>query len=133
MYGVGTGRVIADRYALSERRAHLGSIEVWSAVDSTLGREVSITLFPSNLSRADAIVDAARRSAALNDPRLVRVLDVGTGDDVSWLVEESLSDSASIADLISTGPLPPRRRAGSPVRSPAVWPRPPPAGCTTCT
>ncbi|GAB95425.1 hypothetical protein BJY21_002224 [Kineosphaera limosa] len=115
MYGVGTGRVIADRYALSERRAHLGSIEVWSAVDSTLGREVSITLFPSNLSRADAIVDAARRSAALNDPRLVRVLDVGTGEDVSWLVEESLSDSSSIADLISTGPLPPeeaRRIAG---------------------
>lgn len=115
MYGVGTGRLIADRYALNERRAHLGSIEVWSAVDSTLGREVSITIFPSNLSRADAIVDAARRSAALNDHRLVRVLDVGAGEEVSWLVEESLSDSSSIADLVSQGPLPPeeaRRIAG---------------------
>lgn len=115
MYGVGTGRLIADRYALNERRAHLGSIEVWSAVDSTLGREVSITVFPSNLTRADAIVDAARRSAALNDHRLVRVLDVGTGEEISWLVEESLSDSSSIADLVAQGPLPPeeaRRIAG---------------------
>ncbi|MDO5711592.1 MAG: protein kinase family protein [Micrococcales bacterium] len=115
MYGVGTGRLIADRYALTERRAHLGSIEVWSAVDNTLGREVAVTVFPSNLSRADAIVDAARRSAALNDHRLVRVLDVGTGDDMSWLVEEPLTESASIADLVARGPLPPeeaRRIAG---------------------
>lgn len=115
LYGVGTGRVIADRYALNERRAHLGSIEVWSAVDETLGREVSITVFPSNLSRADAIGDAARRSAALNDHRLVRVLDVGAGEEVSWLVEESLSESASVADLLARGPLPPeeaRRIAG---------------------
>lgn len=115
MYGVGTGRVIAGRYSLNERRAHLGSIEVWSAVDSTLGREVSMTVFPSNLARADAIVDAARRSAALNDHRLVRVLDVGAGEEISWLVEESLSDSRSIADLVHAGPLPPeeaRRIAG---------------------
>lgn len=115
MYGVGTGRVIAGRYSLKERRAHLGSIEVWSAVDSTLGREVSMTVFPSNLARADAIVDAARRSAALNDHRLVRVLDVGAGEEISWLVEESLSDSRSIADLVHAGPLPPeeaRRIAG---------------------
>ena len=107
MYGVGTGRVIAGRYSLNERRAHLGSIEVWSAVDSTLGREVSMTVFPSNLARADAIVDAARRSAALNDHRLVRVLDVGAGEEISWLVEESLADSRSIADLVHAGPLPP--------------------------
>lgn len=115
MYGVGTGRVVADRYALNERRAHLGAIEVWSAVDQTLSREVSITVFPSNLSRADAIVDAARRSAALNDHRLVRVLDVGAGEQISWLVEESLSESASVADLVARGPLPPeeaRRIAG---------------------
>lgn len=115
MYGVGTGRLIAERYALNERRAHLGSIEVWSAVDTTLGREVSVTVFPADLSRADAIVDAARRSAALNDHRLVRVLDVGTGEEVSWLVEEPLTESSSIADLVARGPLPPeeaRRIAG---------------------
>ena len=115
MYGVGTGRLIAERYALTERRAHLGSIEVWSAVDTTLGREVSVTVFPADLSRADAIVDAARRSAALNDHRLVRVLDVGTGEEVSWLVEEPLTESSSIADLVARGPLPPeeaRRIAG---------------------
>ena len=73
MYSVGTGRLIAERYTLNERHAHLGSIEVWAAIDATLGREVSVTVFPTNLSRADAIVDAARRRAALNDHRLVRV------------------------------------------------------------
>lgn len=115
MYSVGTGRLIAERYTLNERRAHLGSIEVWAAVDATLGREVSVTVFPTNLSRAEAIVDAARRSAALNDHRLVRVLDVGSDDEVSWLVEEPLTESHSIADLVARSPLPPeeaRRIAG---------------------
>lgn len=113
--GVGTGRRIAGRYALNERRAHLGSIEVWSALDSTLSREVSITLFPASFERAPAILDSARQSAAVNDHRLVRVLDMGTDGDVSWLVEESLSESSTIAELIARGPLPPeeaRRIAG---------------------
>lgn len=115
MHGVGTGRLVAGRYALKERRATLGVIEVWLATDSTLEREVSVTVFPTMYDRAQAILEAARNSAVVNDPRFVRVLDVGTRGDVSWLIEESLSESTSVADLLQQGPLPPeeaRRIAG---------------------
>ncbi|WP_226346805.1 protein kinase family protein [Agilicoccus flavus] len=106
MQGVGAGRLISNRYALAERRAWRGDVEVWRATDNTLGREVSVTVFPTSHPQAQVVLDAARRSAAINDHRLIRVLDVGTRGDVSWLVEESLSESTSLADLISRGPLP---------------------------
>lgn len=115
MQGVGTGRLVAGRYALRERRATLGVIEVWAATDSTLEREVSVTVFPMSFPRAQAILEAARGSAVVNDPRLVRVLDVGSRGEIAWIVEESLSESTSIADLLQDGPLPPeeaRRIAG---------------------
>lgn len=115
MHGVGAGRLISNRYALNERRLHRDGVEVWSATDNTLGREVAVTVFPTDHPRAFAVLDAARRSAALNDHRLIRVLDVGTRADVSWLVEESLAESSSIAELVGRGPLPPeeaRRIAG---------------------
>lgn len=115
MQGVGTGRLVASRYALRQRRAALGAIEVWAATDSTLGREVSVTVLPVSDPHAEPLLEAARRSAAVNDHRLVRVLDVGSRGEVAWVVEESLSESTSIADLLSDGPLPPeeaRRIAG---------------------
>ncbi|MDO5628534.1 MAG: protein kinase family protein [Mobilicoccus sp.] len=115
MQGVGTGRLVASRYALRQRRATLGAIEVWAATDSTLGREVAVTVLPSADPKANALLDAARRSATVNDHRLVRVLDVGSRGEIAWVVEESLSESTSIADLLAGGPLPPeeaRRIAG---------------------
>lgn len=115
MHGVGAGRLISNRYALNERRAHRDTVEMWSATDNTLGREVAVTVFPTDHPQARAVLDAARRSATLTDHRLIRVLDVGTRGDVSWLVEESLSESSSIAHLVARGPLPPeeaRRIAG---------------------
>ncbi|WP_168582838.1 protein kinase family protein [Gephyromycinifex aptenodytis] len=115
MQGVGTGRLVAGRYALRERRATLGVIEVWAATDSTLQRDVSVTLFPMSFPRAQAVLDAARSSAVVNDPRLVRVLDVGSRGDIAWIVEESLAETTSVADLLQDGPLPPeeaRRIAG---------------------
>ncbi len=106
MQGVGAGRTIGDRYSLSERRAHLGTLEVWLATDNTLEREVSVTLFPLTYPRADAVMDAARRSAGVDDHRLVRVLDVGHRGQVAWVVEESLADSETLAQLLQDGPLP---------------------------
>lgn len=115
MQGVGTGRLVAGRYALRERRATLDVIEVWAATDSTLQRDVSVTVFPISFPRAQAVLDAARSSAVVNDPRLVRVLDVGSRGDIAWIIEESLAETTSIADLLQDGPLPPeeaRRVAG---------------------
>lgn len=113
--GVGAGQIIAGRYTLNHRRARIGQIDVWSATDDTLGREVEVTVFPTSLPNAGDIVDAARRSAAIADHRFVRVLDVGSDITTSWLVEESLTETRTLAQLIESGPLPPeeaRRIAG---------------------
>lgn len=105
MQGVGTGRVIAGRYGLQERRAHQGELEVWSGTDTIAHRPVSITIFPVSIPRADAALDAARRSAVVDDPRLVAVLDVGSDHAMAWIVEESLADSSTLANLLQHGPL----------------------------
>lgn len=115
MQGVGTGRLIASRYALRQRRAALGPIEVWAATDSTLGREVSVTVLPSSDPKATPLLEAARSTVSVNDHRLVRVLDVGSRGEIAWVVEESLTESTSVTDLLTSGSLPPeeaRRIAG---------------------
>ncbi len=115
MQGVGPGRVVAGRYTLKERRARIGDIDVWAATDDTLGREVEVTVFPTAMPNAADIVDAARRSAAIADHRLVRVLDVGSDITMSWLVEETLAETHTLAQLIENGQMPPeeaRRIAG---------------------
>lgn len=115
MQGVGAGQIVAGRYTLNHRRARIGEIDVWSATDDTLGREVEVTVFPTAMSNAADIVHAARRSAAIADHRFVRVLDVGSDISMSWLVEESLTETKTLAQMIETGPLPPeeaRRIAG---------------------
>lgn len=105
MQGVGTGRVIAGRYGLQERRAHQGELEVWSGTDSITQRPVSVTVFPVSLARAEAALDAARRAAVVDDPRLVTILDVGSEHGMAWIVEESLAESSTLAHLLQDGPL----------------------------
>ncbi|MGB3827710.1 MAG: hypothetical protein WA962_02955, partial [Ornithinimicrobium sp.] len=43
----------------------------------------------------------------VDDPRLVRVLDVGSADGICWIVEEGLSEAISLASLVTEQPLPP--------------------------
>lgn len=105
MQGVGTGRVIAGRYGLQERRAHQGDLEVWSATDTVAHRPVVVTVFPLSLPHAEATLDAARRAAVVDDPRLVAVLDVGSEHGIAWIVEESLTSSTTLAALLQDGPL----------------------------
>lgn len=115
MQGVGAGQIVAGRYTLNHRRARIGEIDVWSAVDDTLGRQVEVTVFPTAMSNAVDILAAARRSASIADHRFVRVLDVGSDITTSWLVEESLTETKTLAQLLESGSLPPeeaRRIAG---------------------
>ena len=107
--------MVAGRYRLNSRRARIGEIDVWAATDDTLGREVEVTVLPTSLPNAGEIVDAARASAAVADHRLVRVLDVGSDIRMSWVVEESLAETRTLAQLLETGSMPPeeaRRIAG---------------------
>lgn len=104
------GTVLGERYALDEllARREGGSLEYWSARDVTLGRLVAVTVLPATgefEATAQSALDGARRVASVDDPRLVRVLDVGSEDGLSWIVEEGLSEAESLASLVAEEPL----------------------------
>jgi len=108
--GIEPGTMLGRRYALEELLAQRGDVlEYWSAQDTTLERLVAVTLLPSTGDRATlahAVLDGARRTAGVDDPRLVRVLDVGEEEGYCWIVEEGLPDAESLASLTATQPLP---------------------------
>ncbi|GAB6899994.1 hypothetical protein [Kineosporia succinea] len=100
------GTVLAGRYRL-EDRYHAGTdSSVWRAADLTLDRPVTVRVMrPGHPYSAD-VADAARRAALIDDPRLVRVLDVGTHDDITFVVSADI-DGDSVATLIERAPLDP--------------------------
>jgi hypothetical protein len=67
---------------------------------------VHLRAVSSDHPHAAAVLDAARRAAAVEDSRLVRVLDVGDDDDVTFVVSEWLP-APSLAHRLHGGPLPP--------------------------
>src|SRR6478672_6014220 len=73
--GVGPGTSLGGRYALRTRLSHRSDLEHWSAHDTTLERDVAVTVFDSSHPHAAAVLDAARRAAGVEDPRLRRILD----------------------------------------------------------
>ncbi len=119
MAGAGPGTLLGGRYALRRRLTQGRQIERWSAHDTTLEREVALTIIDSGHSNRAGVVDAARRAAGVEDTRLVRILDVGTQDGNSFIVEEAMSGSESLATILLQGPLPgeeARRIAGETAR-----------------
>ncbi|MGC1208601.1 MAG: murein biosynthesis integral membrane protein MurJ, partial [Ornithinimicrobium sp.] len=110
VHGIDTGTVLGGRYALEELLARRDdTLDYWSAHDQTLDRLVAVTVLPStgeHAETAEAVLDGARRTAGVDDPRLVRVLDVGSADDICWIVEEGLSEAVSLATLVADQPLP---------------------------
>ena len=120
MQGVGPGTVLGGRYALRRRLSPAGDLERWSALDATLTREVTLTILSAAHPNCAGVLDAARRAAGVEDARLVRILDVGTQNDCSFIVEEARSGSESLAAILLQGPLPAeeaRRIAGETARS----------------
>lgn len=109
VHGIDTGTVLGGRYALEELLARRDdTLDYWSAHDQTLDRLVAVTALPASGAHeamAHAVLDGARRTAGVDDPRLVRVLDVGLSDGVCWIVEEGLSDAVSLASLVAEQPL----------------------------
>jgi len=79
--------------------------ERWRASDHTLEREVVIVVFPVGSPVAAPALDAARRAAGIEDPRLVRVLDVGTDQGVGFIVEEPLTGALPLSHLLQMGGL----------------------------
>ncbi len=108
--GIEAGTHLGGRYALEELLAQRGeTLDYWSARDTTLDRLVAVTVLPSHGEHAEAaqaVLDGARRVAGVDDPRLVRVLDVGEDDGRSWIIEEGLLEAESLASLVVEHPLP---------------------------
>ncbi|XGX78939.1 hypothetical protein LQK93_01735 [Terrabacter sp. BE26] len=105
MQGVGPGTVLGGRYAVTLRTSEGAHHERWRATDHTLERDVVLVCFAAGSSLAAAALDAARRAAGIEDPRLVRVLDVGTDQGVGFIVEEPLTGASPLSHLLQSGGL----------------------------
>ena len=106
MQGVGPATVLGGRYALSRRLSQRPDVERWSAHDATLRREVALIIVGAANPNRAGVLDAARRAAGVEDARLVRILDVGTQNDNSFIVEEAMTGSETLATILLRGPLP---------------------------
>jgi hypothetical protein len=102
---VGAGDVLGGRYGLRRRLDALFGAQRWLAQDDTLARPVEVCVLPADHARGEAVVDAARQASGVADPRLVRVLDVGTEDGRTYVVTEWV-DGDTVTELVRHGPLP---------------------------
>ena len=62
------GDVLADRYLLVDLLSESGSGRFWRAHDRILDRHVSVHVLAADDERAEGLMEAARRSAALARP-----------------------------------------------------------------
>ncbi len=106
MRGVGPGTVLGGRYTVRRRLEQLHATERWSADDTTLGRVVSMVCIAGDDHRTPALLDAARRAASVTHAVFVRILDVGSDEDVAYVVEEDLGEARTLAELVSEGGVP---------------------------
>jgi len=101
------GTVLAGRYRLEDRQHATTDSSVWRAADLTLDRAVTVRVMrPGHPYSAD-VADAARRVSLIDDPRLVRVLDVGKDQDTTFVVTSHV-DGDNLAALIERAPLAPQ-------------------------
>ena len=99
------GTVMVDRYRLVQPAAtDLAAAEAWEAHDQILDRPVRVTFVDGPY--ASAALDAARRAALVADPRLSRVLDVGSTDlgagQRSYIISEPFRGT-SLTEIVSGG------------------------------
>jgi hypothetical protein len=89
-----------------------GMGEVYRAHDSRLDRDVALKVLPSAFSsdrdRLRRFEQEARAAAALNHPNILAVYDIGTADNVHYVVSELLQ-GRTLRDTLSSGCLHPRK------------------------
>ena len=106
MRGVGPGTVLGGRYTVRRLLEQLHDTERWSADDTTLGRTVSVLCIAADDHRTAALLDGARRAASVTHGVFVRILDVGSDDGVSYVVEEDVTEARTLAELVDEGGVP---------------------------
>ena len=82
------------RYEIRSKLGEGGMGEVYCARDEKLSRDVAIKVLPSSLSqnaeRLSRFEQEAQAAGALNHPNILAVYDVGTNEDVLYIVAELL-------------------------------------------
>ncbi|ONI67824.1 hypothetical protein BWI15_32625 [Kribbella sp. ALI-6-A] len=101
---VSPGALLAGRYRIAELLAEIDGARVWRAVDEVLSRAVVVDVLPVGDPRTNVLFDAARRAAAANDPRFLRVLDCDVFEGVTYCVRE-WAGGRPLERMLSAGPL----------------------------
>jgi serine/threonine protein kinase/tetratricopeptide (TPR) repeat protein len=95
-------------YSIVSVLGHGGMGEVYRAHDARLGRDVAVKVLPSHLAGdAQALqrfLREARAVAALTHPNIVAIFDVGTEDEIPFIVTELL-EGQTLASRIRQGPV----------------------------
>jgi len=90
--GIHPGRILAQRYQITQRVGCGGMGEVWKAMDQELKLDVAIKVLPPVLSRNTRCIEALRREAAialrLTYPNICRLHNFDADGDVRFLVME---------------------------------------------
>lgn len=105
------GDVLADRYRLVDLLSETRHGRFWRAHDRILERHVALHVIPADDERAELLLEAARRSATVQDARFLRVLDAERGEDFCFVVNEWGSGTSLDIMLATNGPLAPREAA----------------------
>ncbi len=107
---IGPGTVLAGRYRLDDLLSESEGARFWRATDTILARSVAIHAVPTDDPRAPGLMEAARVSATVIDPHLLRVLDCDDDDGITWVVNE-WGEGISLDRMLQQGTLPPSRAA----------------------
>jgi len=104
-----SGQVLSGRYQLTAPCADqlpYNGTQLWDAVDTLLGTSVRVlVLDPALDSRLD-VLDAARRSALVEDAHIVKVLSASEDDNLGYIVTE-VPPGESLATWVPGAPFPP--------------------------
>ncbi len=105
------GDVLADRYRLVDLLSESGNGRFWRAHDRVLERHVALHVIAADDDRAEGLLAAARRSARILDPHILRVLDAERSGPLCYVVNEWGSGTSLDIMLAAGGELSPRRAA----------------------
>lgn len=108
METLSAGERLAERYQIEDLMGEAQRSQVWRAVDDVLNRSVSVQVVPSDDPAAEALLIAARRATAVEDPRFLRVLDAAHENGYAYVVREWAS-GVSLDTVLREGPLPAAR------------------------
>lgn len=106
-----SGDVLAGRYRLIDLLSESGGGRFWRAHDAVLERFVALHVIDVDDPRAPGLVEAARTSASVLDPRILRVLDAQQEDGRCFVVNEWGTGTSLDILVTHAGPLGPRRAA----------------------